>query len=530
MKPKTKKIIIAILIVLILAASVFAYLYFFTDMFKTPEDLFYKYLGKMAKNESGYSYQDALEELNKVKDKSYTEKTSTKVEIETKGTSYKNKVDQITYDEISKMRIDFETKNVPSQKKSEGKMELKYQDENVTQLEYFQNSDKYGVKSEFLGDNYVVVENKNLKSLFRKLGIPSTNIPDQFENMDLYDLLYVSKEDQEKISKGYTEAIRKNIPQENYKKTENVTKNINGNDVNTTVYSLELNAKDLMNMLIGILEQMKNDDKMLELVSQKMEKFSTMSLSPEANDMMRYIDLGEMSKEQMSRQIEYLITGLKIGMTYVDTPLSSTVLPKIEIDICVANDDVVRMEFKTSDNVVFALDFYDAEDKEHIDVFVADDSYYGQLTRVLGIESKTTKNGDEIKIEGAICFLANKKEQKIGYEVTTNGKLGEDKNSAKYKFFVDTDEIVVKISIDSEMEYSDDINIEEKDSKNSLVLNNMSKEELEKYFEKVGNDAQDILLQKFVRFGIMDEKTANKIKETQSETESRQLEMLPDQQ
>lgn len=530
MKSKSKKIIITLLVVLILAAAVFAYLYFFTDMFKTPEDLFYKYLGKMGKSESDFSYQETLENLQKIKDKSYTEKSTAKVEIKTKGNSYKNKIDQVTYDEISKMRIDMESKNIPSQKKSEGKMELKYNDENVTQLEYFQNSDKYGVKSEFLGENFVVLENKNLKSLFRKLGMPSTNVPDQFEDMDLYDLLYLSKEDQEKISKGYLEAIRKSIPQENYKKQENVTKTVNGNDVNTTVYSLELNAKDLINVLIGILEQMKNDDKMLEIFTDKMEKFSTMNLSPEANSMMQYFDIKGMSKEQMSRQIEYLITGLKISMAYADTPISSTILPKIEIDICVTNDEVKKLEFKTADEVVFALDIYNVEDKEHIDVLVADDSYYGRLKKVLGIENKTTKNGDEAKAEGALYFITNGQEQKVGYEITKNGKAGEGKNVVDCKLFFDTEELTFEIAVNSELEYTDDVNIEGKNSKNELVLNDMSKEELEKYFEKVGNDAQDIMLQKFVKFGIMDEKMANEIKETQSETENRQLEFIPDQQ
>ena len=63
MKSKKKVIGILFIIVLIAAIAGFAYLYFFTDMFKTPEEMFYKYLEKISKNESDYSYQTMLEDL-----------------------------------------------------------------------------------------------------------------------------------------------------------------------------------------------------------------------------------------------------------------------------------------------------------------------------------------------------------------------------------------------------------------------------------------------------------------------------------
>ena len=78
------------------------------------------------------------------------------------------------------------------------------------------NADIYAVQSDMLNDKYIAVENNNLKELAQKLGMDEENIPDRIEQVNAYDLLYVSKEDRKEISNKYKEVINDKINKNNY--------------------------------------------------------------------------------------------------------------------------------------------------------------------------------------------------------------------------------------------------------------------------------------------------------------------------
>lgn len=513
MKSKKKAIaIIFVLIILALGAAA-AYIYFFTDLFRTPEDLFYKYVGKAAKIESQYDYQDLLEELEASQTKSYKGKSN--IGIELKGNSYLAKQEQSTYNLINGIGLEVETKSKPNENKSSYDLNVKFAGTNLVNLEVVKDKDIFGVKSDLLDSKYIAVENNNLKDLMRKLGVSTTNVPDKIETIDIYKLLYISKEDQDKIANTYKDVIKNNISSDKFVKTENVNKKVNGADINTTAYSLKLNEKDFLNIMTKVFETLKDDDTMLNLIVDKMN--TIINLNPTIQTYMNNKSIysskitESLTKENLKQYIDEAIKGLK-GIETSNNNLS------VEFVVYESNFETVRMEFKVNDEVIMAFDFSNKDNKQHITMYAQetgklsyDYSRYAlsnrtkssELVKLMEVETKTTKNNDEIKSEGEItAYSGNEKLFKLVFDVSTKGKVGQGKNNQTCKMNIETEDISIGFTIDSEIEYTDNVEIEDLNSKNSNILNDMSKEEIQKLFNKIAQDFEKNLQKKFTGFGL----------------------------
>ena len=81
---KIKKIAIIFAIILLIGATAFAAVYYFTDIFKTPQEAFYSYIDKAAKIDKSNSYEELLEKLKVAKEKSYKSETTLGIEFNIK--------------------------------------------------------------------------------------------------------------------------------------------------------------------------------------------------------------------------------------------------------------------------------------------------------------------------------------------------------------------------------------------------------------------------------------------------------------
>ena len=519
---KSKKKVIAIILVLIILAlgAAAAYIYFFTDLFRSPEELFYKYVGKAADTESQYNYQDLLKELEASQTKSCKGKSN--VSIQLKGTENQSKDKQAALNLINGVGIEVETKSKPSENKSAYDLNLKFGGTNIANLEVVKDKDVYGIKSDLLDSKYIAVENNNLKDLVRKFGGSTTNVPDKIEMVDIYKLLYISKEDQDKITKTYEDVIKNSISSDKFTKTENVNKKVNGTDVNTTAYSVKLDGKDFLNITNKVLETLKDDDTLLNLIIDKMN--TLVELTPTIKETMNTKSIysskitQNLTKEQLKQVIDQVIKEFK-GIENS----SNNVNASVEVVVYAANLETVRMEFKANDEVVMAFDFSNKDNRKHITMYAQeaqklnyDYSRYAlssktqssELVKIMEIESKTTKNNDEMKAEGEIiAYSREEKVFKLGFDVSTKGKAGEGTNNQTCKFNLETEEISIGFTIDSEIEYTDNVEIEDLNSGNSNILNDMSKADIEKLFNKISQDFERNLQKKFTGFGITNSKT-----------------------
>ena len=513
---KAKKIAIIFAIVLLIGACAFAAVYYLTDIFKTPQDAFYSYIEKAAKMDNATSYQEMLEELKAAKEKSYKSETSIGVEIDSKRIS--DKQAQQMQNMLKNVKLNVNSNVKPSENKSTSEISLNFGGFSAGDLKLVKDGEVFGIKSDLLDNKYIAVENNNLKDLFSKLGAKTTNIPNKFESIDLYDLLYVSKEDQFNLEKTYKNIFKDTIPAENYTKQENITQKVNGQDVNTTAYTLSLGKEDLINVIVKLLETAEEDDTLLNIITEKVNKlvdngmFDQMNAStsyslPSTIKSRRTILANKISTDQLKQRIKELINDLKSENNYTSSS-------KVEIILYVANNDIVKMELKANDEVLMAMDFYNSDDMRHIVFYAKEKSYptYGsyvdyyrptkqssKLVKLMEIEYKSAKNGDtKTEVVGFSLYDDEEKIGKILIDLNTKGKKWEGKSETTGKIAFETEAGTMSLIIDSKVEYTDDVSVESLDRSNSNVLNNMTEKEIKQYFEKISKNVEDT----FSMFGI----------------------------
>ena len=513
---KAKKIAIIFAIVLLIGACAFAAVYYLTDIFKTPQDAFYSYIEKAAKMDNATSYQEMLEELKAAKEKSYKSETSIGVEIDSKRIS--DKQTQQMQNMLKNVKLNVNSNVKPSENKSTSEISLNFGGFSAGDLKLVKDGEVFGIKSDLLDNKYIAVENNNLKDLFSKLGAKTTNIPNKFESIDLYDLLYVSKEDQFNLEKTYKNIFKDTIPAENYTKQENITQKVNGQDVNTTAYTLSLGKEDLINVIVKLLETAEEDDTLLNIITEKVNKlvdngmFDQMNAStsyslPSTIKSRRTIMANKISTDQLKQRIKELINDLKSENNYTSSS-------KVEIILYVANNDIVKMELKANDEVLMAMDFYNSDDMRHIVFYAKEKSYptYGsyvdyyrptkqssKLVKLMEIEYKSAKNGDtKTEVVGFSLYDDEEKIGKILIDLNTKGKKWEGKSETTGKIAFETEAGTMSLIIDSKVEYTDDVSVESLDRSNSNVLNNKTEKEIKQYFEKISKNVEDT----FSMFGI----------------------------
>lgn len=523
MKFTKKKIAIIIASIIVVAGGVFACLYFFTDMFKSTQELFYEYVGKSAKTEGNYTYQDMLEELKIAQTKSFTGSSTIGIELKDKGNSISSIQNQAAFDALKNIKLKVETKSNPSENKASYNIGINYDDKKIADVNLVKTNDLYGIKSDLIDSKYVAIENNNLRDFASKFGAYTAALPDKIEEIDLYDLLYISKEDQDRISNTYKNVLKDSIPSSKYTKIDNVKKTINGTEQNLTGYSLKLSGDDITNVLNNFLEKAKDDDTTLNIIVEKINKllntqpfktsleaYQTMANSKLADPRNPYASTGsiyakqktfempEITKETLKQGIEQLINQLK---TQTSNNTASNV-DIAEIVVYVANGKTARMELNVAGMTAFAVDFYEENGNNHAVVYAAqqrENSYYSytyamDLVKLMEIEYNVKQNGNEKKSYiGMTIFKNDEQVAKISFDITANGKVGTGTNTEFAKISVETEEIDMTLNIDSKIEYTDNVEVEEINSSNATILNNMSKAEIEAYFNKISGNLQGIV-------------------------------------
>lgn len=183
-KKRITLIIVIVVLVLLIIGGIFTFLYLNTDMFKSNQTLFVKYLGKNSEN-----IQDLQNIINKteydelLKTNPYNVTSEIKVNYtQNVGTTEENNNNSINQ---LKMTIEGQTDN--NNNYDYRNIKLLKNDEQVMQNEILHTSNNYGIKFTDLFNQYVVVENENLKDLLKRIGYTDEQIEFVPNSIDFSD-------------------------------------------------------------------------------------------------------------------------------------------------------------------------------------------------------------------------------------------------------------------------------------------------------------------------------------------------------
>ena len=265
MKTKSIKLSIVILLVLIIIlGGVFAYLYFATDVFKTNQELFFKYLGQLVASEEGFVEDNLTAYFEKKRTGKYEDNGNFYVDIDMSG------VDDDMLATVNDFNIEYSGQIDNTTRKNEQDISINYSSDVNFPIKYKYANETLGLQTDYVSSKYIGIENSNLKEFAEKLGVTDTeSIPDsidfyaQTENENVFNF---TEEEKQQIINTYKTIFEEKLANKEFGKTEE-----NG----ATNYSVEITNQEAKEMIVSCLETLKTDNiilpKIEEVLAQSLE-------------------------------------------------------------------------------------------------------------------------------------------------------------------------------------------------------------------------------------------------------------------
>ena len=388
-----KKIVLIMIIVLLsivlVGGGIFAYTYFFTDVFLTEEQAFYKYIAQ--NSQMLEMFED--EEIDKYFEKSKNEAYSNNGEI---SISLAGDIDEETKkitDEIPKHKITFNGNVDKANNYSYQELKLIYGENDVISGAFVQQNDYLGLKVNDIGLNpYIVLENNNLKQFAKNLGLSDeeiASIPDKIDLENLQNQEIFTKEELVGIKDRYLKAITDNLTEDMFTKT-----NQDGMDV----YTLTVTEEKAKVIVVALIDTLKNDD----VVLNKFKQLYIEQQSVTEEEAQTMIDSFKEALDEAKNELNE--TSSYDNYTYEEynevTPQENTESKNLYINVYVSKRNLVKTEFFIEDEGKLIIE--NSKNKASLEVAVLKDNTY-----------KTT---------GSISIEKNKTESEISYKFTIMGE------------------------------------------------------------------------------------------------------------
>lgn len=389
MKQKNNKAIIVsiIVLVIIMFMTIIAYAYFSTDIFRSNKDSFLKYIAQTKDIINDFSDEQLKSYINKQKNVPYINNGKIIANINVPDAQEQIK-------DIKNFNISIQGKNNKSSSQIEQNIIINYSEDVNFPINYKQESNAIGVQTKYIGKKYLVVENRELKELLKKIGIQDVdNIPNTIDFENIKNSLNFTEEDINYLYERYNTILNNELQEEYFSKVDS-----NG-------YMLTLNEQQAKDIFIKLLEAMKEDKVILE-------KINNIII-----DKITYADIQKLIDK--IKDSDFFIDGLKITTYKENSKLSKVEIStqnEIICEICY-NKILVNLQQFIQNSEIKSLEFTkNVENKELIYNIKIDLKNEGNIlcfkTSYKGLEQ--LNNVQENYLLG--IEILNQKNEKMEYE------------------------------------------------------------------------------------------------------------------
>ena len=450
-KKRITLIIVIVVLVLLIIGGIFTFLYLNTDMFKSNQTLFVKYLGKNSEN-----IQDLQNIINKteydelLKTNPYNVTSEIKVNYtQNVGTTEENNNNSINQ---LKMTIEGQTDN--NNNYDYRNIKLLKNDEQVMQNEILHTSNNYGIKFTDLFNQYVVVENENLKDLLKRIGYTDEQIefvPNSIDFSDnIIEEIKFSNEDIESLINKYASIITQNIGETSFQRQKNQVVEINGQNYLANAYSLVLTKEQLNNVYINILENLKEDEIILNKIDEIQNKTNQLTLGENNQDL----------KNEFTQKIDLTIG--RIRQTNIGTE-------ETKIIVYENNGETISTSIQTQEYQI-SLNCLNGYNEL---VFNKNDTVTYKIT-IENIDNKLAIN------------IENNKNQKKSLSIERTYEENDKKKDENYKVLYEIDNKRLETNINKTIEIAPIMeNAQVFNNDNAVVLNNLEDSMMKEIINRV---------------------------------------------
>lgn len=266
MMPRKKRIAIivtAIILVVLIIIGILIFLFAKTDMFKSKETLFIKYLSQNFDAIEILEYEDTLDIKSKLNNNKYESKIEGKIQYtEDVGTSNENKDN-----DINKVGVKINSKVDKQNNYNYKNISIGTEDEDLVKFECLKQDEIYGVRLNGI-QQFVSTENESQNNgeseILQYFNIEK--LEEVLQNIDISSIFNFTDDEKKTLINTYIGIVQSNVSKDKYYKQSDSLITINNQDVQTNAYYIKLTTEEYNNLYIKILEQIASDEIILSKI------------------------------------------------------------------------------------------------------------------------------------------------------------------------------------------------------------------------------------------------------------------------
>ena len=455
MKDDKIKIIIIILIMLIFVVAIGGtILYLTTDMLKSSETLFKKYISQDVQNIANV-FEVSKEEKNidLLRKTDYIENSKATLKYLEKEND-EEEVYEIKGNAVGKSSENASYRNITAS----------YGENTLMSIDLLKQNNMYGFRLANLVQQFVSVENATVPYFVSSLGMDGSRFSEKLSGVDISGILDFSDEEIEKLAENYSDLIFSDIDGKHYSSKKNVLRTLNNKQsVTTNAYSLTLTKNEMDKIYKKILNQAIKDEILLsklDLIDSKIQEMGIIEKE------------GKSLKEQYINNLQKIIDSIE----YQGEDTRKTIITVYEskgttVRTTIENEDKqIILDLDNTEGTTLSLKTIELDGQEEVSKLYKlgkADTESGRK-RVLGYSDATQ--------EADITINTVQTEEEINIEVNANYK---NANITNLSFNSETN---IKLAANEALP----VNFEDK---NNILLNNYEGEKALSILEDLKNRA-----------------------------------------
>jgi hypothetical protein len=460
--------IITVLILII--GGVLIYLNCATDTFKSTQELFYKYLYQNGDIADVFDTNLLDRYYQKIENNAYNGEGELTIKT---GNTDGTESDTKQFDDfINKTKIEYNTKSNLTENKAETEAKIIYDNKEQFKMNFARNDNNYAVKSDEVVYKYLLLRNEDLREVYTKLGIENIDkIPNQFEKIDYNIYKDMKPEDKGRILSTYQNVLNKEILSNHYTK-QKIPMQINGQEMKGNVYTLTLTEEELSSLKIKLLETLMTDELTLKYVVQflQLDGSYTIKIKQAIQE-----EIDDLKREQIQDNGFIKIMVYECNMKLINT----------------------RIETKEYN---YTIDNKYSEGNQKVELIKSSNDGNNIVTKI-NIERITSDAKNSFKIE----------------QVSTTGETITDKNTLiiEIKGNIERDNLEVNVTLENlignksniinynnKKEFTNNVEVVNLTNDNSVILNDMTLEEIDSLYKSVVERIQYLYAEKLKAIGF----------------------------
>ena len=435
-KKNTKILLILIIIIVIIILAGVGILVFATDIFKSDKEMFFKYMADIGDSKKGFIDDGLKQYFEKKNNTPYNDEGEFSVNISSDN-------EQKKFENVNNFNISFSGQVDTANSKAAQNISLNYSNDVKFPINYKQIENKIGLQTKYVGSKFVAIETEKLNKLSEDLDDVESygEMVDKLQKMGKVEL---TEDEKSHIKDTYITVINQQLEKDKFSKVK---------ESDMSGYKLSLTGTDLQNVLVKLLETLKNDQTTVDKLNE-------------------YLKIQKNSAKITASQIDDAIKSIKDDTDFSDK--------NFEIAVYQKNRDVCKLVIETTEGTI-AIEKKIEGNQQNIDV-----SYEIK-------EDKKSKISFSANFEN-LESLQNIKEN---YELIMS--LPEVAESSTT---TDVDSEVVEYKFSNDVNFTDSATVEGFSSDNSLILTDYDSDQVSNFLNAVVERISEVNEQQMGQLGL----------------------------